>query len=63
MMHTHDDRPIELRKPKTIEETLAAIAYKEQVAEHIDVQIVMMTEQMQDICQRVIALEAAHYGR
>lgn len=58
MIDRDDYREIEMRRPQTIEGVLACIAYKHQVADEINVQIVIMTELMQDICQRVIALEA-----
>jgi len=60
-MHAPDDRDIEFRRPMTIEDTLADISYRKHVADHIDVQIMMMTELIQDLCQRVIALEAARH--
>lgn len=58
MIDKDDYREFEFRHPKTIEDVLACIAYKHQVADEIDVQIILMTELIQDICQRVIALEA-----
>jgi hypothetical protein len=60
-MNMPDDREIELKRPNTIEEALACIAYLGQVADQIDVQIVMMTELMHDICSRVIALEGSQH--
>ena len=58
MTLTPDHREVEFRRPKSIEAALACIAHRQQMADEIDVQIVIMTELMQDICQRVIALEA-----
>lgn len=51
----------ETRYPKTIEETLTDIAYKEQMADTVDVHILLMTELVRDLCTRIIALEAALY--
>jgi hypothetical protein len=51
----------ETRYPKTIEETLTDIAYKEQMTDTVDVHILLMTELVKDLCARVIALEAALY--
>ena len=55
----NDYRPTEFYRPKSIEATLACITYRQQMAEHVDVQIVIMTELMEDICTRLKALEAA----
>ena len=61
MSSTPDGREIEFYRPKKIESALACITYRQEMAEHIDVQIVIMTELMQDICQRILALEAARH--
>jgi len=60
-MNMPDQRETEFKRPQTLEEALACIAYIGQVADQIDVQIVMMTELMHDICSRVIALEGERH--
>lgn len=55
----NDHRPTEFYRPKSIESVLLCIDYRKKMAEHVDVQIVIMTELMEDICTRLKALEAA----
>ena len=43
--------------PKTVEQLLADIAYKENSKGIFEVEIVMSTEFIQDLCERVLTLE------
>jgi hypothetical protein len=47
----------EFKYPKTVEGLLADIAYKEKVKGIVEVEIVMSTEFIQDLCQRLLTLE------
>ena len=47
----------EFKYPKTVEQLLADIDYKERIKGIFEVEIVMSTEFIQDLCERVLTLE------
>lgn len=48
---------VKVKNPKSVEELLFDLAYKEKVKGIFEVDIVMSTEFIQDLCERLIALE------
>ena len=48
---------VKVKNPKSVEELLSDLAYKEKVKGIFEVDIVMSIEFIQDLCERLIALE------
>jgi hypothetical protein len=52
-----DFEDVKLKNPKTVEELLSDLAYKEEVKGIFEVDIIMSIEFIQDLCKRLLTLE------